>query len=629
MKIRVFDVETDGLLGSLTKIHNLCYTEDGENYHYTTSYDTMKEWLDEPDVIWVGHNIVMFDFEAIKRVLGVHLSYNNGYDTLAISWALYADRAKHGLASWGDDVGIQKVFVEDGQWESGDPELMKSRVEEDVKINWKVWKLMDQRLTEIYGDDTSNKEAYLRFLSFRMDVLREQEANPLTLDVEACEKHVEHYESLKAIKVEELTASMPKRPILKSKNKPKVMTTKDGSISALGQKWHEFLQEQGIDKNTVGPVNFIDGYEEPNPNSNDQIKNWLYSLGWKPKTFKYQRNKLTGDEKKIEQVRKDGMLCESVLDLAYKDPAIEMLDGLTVLSHRIGVLKGFLKHQVDGKLVSGAGGFTNTLRLQHRSPIVNLPGVDSKYGKPCRDVLVAPEGTVMIGADVTSLEDSLKQHFIYPHDSKYVQEMNTEGFDPHLSLAIDAGRLTQEDYDYYTTCTNESEVRFKAIKAIRKPMKTVNYACQYSVGSKTLSRNSGMTIKEAQELIDVYWKKNWAVNKVADEQYVKTLKDGSMWLKNPINGFYYSLRYERDKFSTLVQGSGDYLFNLWLLYCRNLGIKVSMTMHDEWLTIVPEGQQNEVIEKAKEAMNKVNEKLKLNKTISMDVQVGYSYADCH
>lgn len=470
---------------------------------------------------------------------------------------------------------------------------------------------------------------YIRYLSFKGDCLREQQENPLTLDVEACEKHVEHYESLKATKVDELTASMPKKPILKAKNKPKVMTTKDGSISALGQKWYEFLREQGLDEATVGPVNYIDGYEEPNPNSTDQIKTWLYSLGWKPKTFKYQRNKLTGEEKRIEQVRKDGMLCESVLDLIDKDPAIEMLDGLTVLSHRIGVLKGFLKHQDNGKLVAGAGGFTNTLRLQHRSPIVNLPGVDSKYGKPCRDVLVTPNGCIMIGADVTSLEDSLKQHFIYPHDKGYVESMNTEGYDPHLDLAIDAGRLSQEDYDYYVNCTDESQDRFKKIKSIRKPMKTVNYACQYSVGSKTLSRNSGMTVKEAQELIDVYWKKNWAVNKVAKEQYVKTLKDGSMYLKNPINGFYYSLRYEKDIFSTLVQGSGDYLFNLWLLYCRNTGIKVSMTMHDEWLTIVPEGQQNEVMEKAKEAMDKVNEKLRLNKTITMDAQVGYSYASVH
>lgn len=160
-------------------------------------------------------------------------------------------------------------------------------------------------------------------------------------------------------------------------------------------------------------------------------------------------------------------------------------------------------------------------------------------------------------------------------------------------------------------------------------MKTVNYACQYNVGAKTLARNSGMSEREAKVLIDVYWKKNWAVKKVAEEQYVKTLKDGSMWLKNPINGFYYSLRYERDTFSTLVQGSGDYVFNYWAMLCRRRGIKVLLTMHDEWLTEVPIGQEQDTIRLATEAMEELNERLQLNKTIRMDAQVGKSYANCH
>ena len=55
MKIRVFDTEGVGLNSSATKLWNLCYTEDGEDFHYTTDYDTMRGWLQEPDVLWVGH----------------------------------------------------------------------------------------------------------------------------------------------------------------------------------------------------------------------------------------------------------------------------------------------------------------------------------------------------------------------------------------------------------------------------------------------------------------------------------------------------------------------------------------------------------------------------------------------
>ena len=39
------------------------------------------------------------------------------------------------------------------------------------------------------------------------------------------------------------------------------------------------------------------GEERGNPNSNDQVKDWLYSLGWKPRTYKFTRDKATGDER--------------------------------------------------------------------------------------------------------------------------------------------------------------------------------------------------------------------------------------------------------------------------------------------------------------------------------------------
>ena len=33
------------------------------------------------------------------------------------------------------------------------------------------------------------------------------------------------------------------------------------------------------------------GEERANPNSTDQVKDWLFSLGWKPRTFKYLTDK--------------------------------------------------------------------------------------------------------------------------------------------------------------------------------------------------------------------------------------------------------------------------------------------------------------------------------------------------
>jgi hypothetical protein len=55
----------------------------------------------------------------------------------------------------------------------------------------------------------------------------------------------------------------------------------------------------------------LKGYDEPNPNSSPQVKDWLFSLGWVPCTFKYEKED-DGTERTIPQVRKDGELTDSV-----------------------------------------------------------------------------------------------------------------------------------------------------------------------------------------------------------------------------------------------------------------------------------------------------------------------------
>lgn len=150
MNLIVLDSEGDGLAYDCTKLYNLCSTSDGENFFYTTNYEEMREHLLSADLL-VCHNGVRHDSVVFKRILGVDIPYNKWIDTLAISWALYPDRSKHGLESWGETVGIKKVEVKQEEWSEGDEELMKSRVIRDVDINYRVWIKMLSRLKEIYN----------------------------------------------------------------------------------------------------------------------------------------------------------------------------------------------------------------------------------------------------------------------------------------------------------------------------------------------------------------------------------------------------------------------------------------------------------------------------------------------
>ena len=477
---------------------------------------------------------------------------------------------------------------------------------------------------------------FIRYLNFKQDCMREQEANPLVVDLEKAQRHYNELETIKLEKTEALAKVMPKIPVCSYRNKPKIMTKQDGSMSANAEKWYQLLKEQHLPSTTEGTVTVIEGHEDGNPNSPSQVKEWLYSLGWKPCTYKFDRNKATGEEKKIEQVRysspsdpRKGMLTDSVLKLKVKEQGIEHLEGLTVASHRMSIFKGFLEaaRPIDGTtlghVVAGAGGFTNTLRFKHRAPIVNLPKVGSAWGEEIRGCIVAPEGHTVCGADVVSLESSTKKHFMWDYDPAYVTEMSAEGFDEHLDLAKHANEITQEQIDLY------NEGKAPELKAVRNVFKPANYAGVYGVRELTLSRSTGMSVQRCKDLIEAYWERNWSVKEIAKAQYIKTLKDGSMYLKNPVSGFYYSLRFAKDAFSTLNQGTGVFVFDLWLMKCRQKGLVFSLQMHDEHLSYVKIGNEEHHKGLLQEAMREVNEVLKLNVEITSDIQYGLSYSAVH
>jgi len=469
---------------------------------------------------------------------------------------------------------------------------------------------------------------FLRYLSFKADCLREQEQQTLTLDVAKAQGHYDELTEVIEEKTKALAKVMPKVPG-KMQNKPKNLYKQDGSYSAHGKKWFDTLKELKLPAETEGPVvtEWVDG----NPKSTQQIKEWLESLGWNPCTYKYARNKITGEEKKIPQVRyvaqsdpRKGQLTDSVLRLKEREPAIEELEGLTVAQHRRSIFEGFLSEAQGNTVVASAHGLTNTLRFKHRKPIVNLPGVGSPWGKEIRGCIVAPnDDEVLCGADVSSLESCTKRHLMWEYDPEYVTEMSKEGFDEHLDLAKHAGKITQDDIDKY----NRGEA--PEVKPLRSKFKATNYSAIYGVGAPKLARETGMTQREAQELLKAYWGRNWAVEKLSKDQYVKTLKDGSMWLKNPVSGFYYSLRYDKDRFSTLNQGLGVYIFDLWVANMRKLGITILMQYHDEVLFSVPKGHEEQTEELLKQAMDEVNETLQLNVTIGADAEFGDSYDQCH
>ena len=229
---------------------------------------------------------------------------------------------------------------------------------------------------------------------------------------------------------------------------------------------------------------------------------------------------------------------------------------------------------------------------------------------------------MLCGSDMDSLENNTKLHYMWDHDEEYAKAQQVEGFDPHLDLAKFAGAVTQDEIDRYVKGEYD-------LTDLRKAYKVTNYSATYGIKPLGLSRRGGFSVKAAEDLLNAFWSRNWSLEAIARAVRTKKTRDGQMWLFNPVSKFWYSLRHEKDKFSTLNQGTGVFCFDTWLCYCRGAGLKSIGQFHDEAIFLVKDGEEEDVSSLIKQAMDKTNKKLGLNVQLSTTPEFGNNYSEIH
>jgi len=713
----VSDIETDALF-AYTKVHVLSYKLVGEPIASLKGSvkKNLRAFLNHhlnKGIPIIFHNGICFDIPALEYLLDMDLSKLMVIDTLDLSWYLNHKRDIHGLDSFFEDYGVEKLKVDESEWAfvSNDPvetkahyERMKLRCTSDVEINSHLWVDLMERLEIMYGytkkciddgevdgtrvsDDevcyidmyknSSTVDDYIdRIISFLMmkaDNRRLKEKTRWKIDVpklEALDVLLGgHIEDAKA----ELGGVMPKVPKYVKRDEPANLFKKNRELSAHAIKWNAYLDTIDTLDELGNPIAYVDedgqcwrftNYEEPNVNSPQQIKQWLFANGWKPRTFKWVKDKkeqqawvdsgfkreLKPKPRGIPQINmesEDGKeLCHSVTKLAETIPEIMAYSKYSMIKHRFDMIQGFKSNMSeDGYLKAEVGGTTNTLRVKHRK-VANLPAIDKPYGLDIRGVFICVDGNIQLGSDLSGLEDRTKHHFMIPHDPEYVKTMMSEDYDAHITMALTAFLVTESEFtDFMHDKVNKKKPDFKPklckedkvrIGVLRAMGKTVNYASVYNAGAETIARDSGMSKKQATELLTAYWELNWSVKVIAAEQVVFETDWGN-WLINPINGFCYSLRKDSDRFSTLCQGTGSFFFDMWVdnileeMYSR-WGVKrLSADFHDEFIMNFKDTPKFRKImsDITLEAIDKVNETYILRRKLGADIQFGLTYADIH
>ena len=667
MALYVIDIETDGLHSTLIHVMSIGYLSKKGKWKVRSTKDTdeMIEILSDENNTVVGHFFKQFDVVELERVLNFKVKAEI-FDTLVLAWYIYPKRTTgtFGLGDFGKDFGIEKPPITD--WENLSYEEYEFRCESDVKINIPLWLDIKEKLIELYGT-WELALRFIRYMMFKTDCLVHQQLTQCRINMEKVSDNIDYLTPMLKEKEEILIEVMPPGKVDKTKPKvmhktitkkmPKVMTKANGDYSVNGQKWMDLLAEKKLPEDTEEIVTkvlsahgqaWMDLLKEkglpkktkeirdlPNPNSNAQLKEWLFSFDWKPELF------TKGANGPVPQLRNDDKeLCDSVLLLAEKEPAIHALEGLTVLNHRIACLKAFADTaDYKGYVTAAASGFTNTLRLRHKKPIVNLPGVtssknipieerDIRDGRTVRECIVAIDGHVLCGSDISGLEEMTKLHYMKNYDPDYVAEVLEEGYDAHLSLAVKAGALTEKQSEEHKLYSRSKGKKGVDHGRVRHVYKTANYSCIYGVGISGLARATGLTQRESRILRDDYWGVNWSIDDLCKDIITKVV-DNQMWLINPVNQYWYSVRNDKDIFSTLNQGTGAFIFDLWIRYMNESDLYPFIQYHDEVLLNVEPNREKEITKILDKCMKKVNKILKLNVEIKVDVQFGKTYADVH
>ena len=640
MLVAIMDLEADALLDTVTLIHCMCISIYEGNQLIgeisLTDYNDMIDALDRLEaesIILVGHNIKRYDLPVIQKILDYTFN-GNAIDTLGLSWYLHPEMEEHGLEVWGEILRVAKPSISD--WVNLSIADYLHRCSTDVVINTILFGNFLSHLQEIYGEE---KECLriMYYLTWKLDCAAEQEANPLTVNRVHCKKHldiiVEEIEARKA----QLALVMP--PVVKyvEISKPAKMFKKDGKLSVVGENWLQLLSENNLEADYEGVIRKVKSSIPPNPTSIPQLKSWLFTLGWTPTIYKHVVDENTKAVRQVPQLQdKDKRLCLNIVMLAIENPALQVLEGLFMLQHRRGVFESFLENSTeDGKMIASINGFTNTLRFKHKKPIANLPGVDKPYGKEIRGAIIAPtENHLFCGSDMSSLEDTTKQHYMYFYDPEYVKAMRVPGFDPHLDIGVLANLMSKEDSDRFKyldkqkELSTEEKAEMAKLKKIRAKAKIVNFSGIYGAGPPKIALTTGMSLQEATLLHTIYWQRNKAVKQISNDCVTKKVRN-SFWLYNPVSHFWYSLRKPKDAFSTLNQGTGVYCFDIHIKNVRQSGIKISLQYHDEIGFPFEKQYQDLIKNKLNQAIIRTNEMLKLNVPLGISIDIGNNYAESH
>lgn len=584
MSSYIFDLETDGLLDDVTKIHCLVIKDidTGQSLGYTGRgiWTEGIPKLEKADMI-IGHNIIKYDIPVLKK-LGTFNPKGEVFDTLVCTRLIWADIKQadftrtdfprkligsHSLAAWGHRLGNYKGDY-DGGWEEYSDEMLEYCFQ-DVEVT--------NTLYEKIAIKNYSRQA-LELEHEVAEIIHEQEVAGFAFDTESAAKL---YAKLSARKLEletELKETFPDWEV-RTPFTPKVNNKKLG-------------YEKGVPTYKVKTVQF-------NPGSRDHVADRLKTLrGWKPTDF-------TNDGKpKVDEM--------TLSKLPY--PEAKILVEYYTLIKRLGQLgdgsQAWLKVERGGRIHGSCN--TNgavTGRATHAYPnVAQVPSCGAPYGRECRELFTVPKGMKLVGVDVSGLELRCLAHYMARYDGGAYGEVVVNG-DIHTANQEAAGL------------------------AERSQAKTFIYGFLYGAGVGKLGEIVGKGAKEGTVLKQRFLAKLPAlatlierVQKAAERGYIVGL-----------DGRHLKVRSPHSALNVLLQSAGALICKQWMVEFNyaliEQGLKESCQqvawVHDEIQLETREDMADEIGKLAVECIKRAGDAFSIRCPLDGEYNIGDNWAETH
>ena len=382
-----------------------------------------------------------------------------------------------------------------------------------------------------------------------------------------------------------------------------MLVDRDG-IDQFGVKLRSELEQ------VLTRIHMETGSASFNPNSTKQLGEMLFVTMGLPHGKKTQRGWST-DAETLEALR-DYPLVEDILQYrAYQKLNSTYVEGLLKVIGEDGRI-----HTTFNQTEARTG------RLSSDNPnLQNIP-IRTELGSQLRAYFIAKPGCVLVDADYSQIELRILAHIT---GDEHMQQAFRSGQDIHRSTAARIYGIPQGE----------------VTPRVRSGAKAINFGIMYGKGAYSLSKDIGVTVKEADAFLKNYLAAFPSVSSYMDKTiadarangYVSTLFGRRRALPE-LNSNSHNIRAsgERMARNTPIQGTAADVIKLAMvrvwkrLRDEKMESRLILTVHDELIVEAPEAEAEKAAQILREEMEGC---VHYAVPLSTDVHTGKNWLEAH